>query len=402
MLLVPRRSGVGGATLGGLVAGWLVLAAACATAQSPTSAPAAAPLGSSPSAAPGGAAAQPVPGATNYDHPVWKQLIEAARREGKLVVAANPNPEIRERIPRYFKDRFGVEIEFVIGRSHELLTRLQSERASGLYTIDVVVSGGDSGSQMYSDGWLQPMRPLLVVPEVADPSLWRGNRLPFIDPEQQYSIQLEQSVTGIWVINPQLVNESEVRTLDDVVNPKWRGKISMEDPLVTGLGPNNAIYIYLEKGEHYFRKLFVDQEPAISREDRQKEDWLARGSHPISFGLAPKNVDQMVRQGLPAKNVGLLGGRGWLRGPSFALLSNAPHPASMALFTNWITSPEGMRMHAEAEQLVPMRKDVDHSWSPEVLVPKEGVDYLLNADDFTFLSDKKPGIMARIREILTK
>jgi hypothetical protein len=61
-----------------------------------------------------------------------------------------------------------------------------------------------------------------------------------------------------------------------------------------------------------------------------------------------------------------------------------------------------MHMHAEAEQLVPMRKDVEHSWSPEVLVPKEGVDYLLNADDFTFLTDKKPGIMARIREILAK
>jgi ABC-type Fe3+ transport system substrate-binding protein len=187
-----------------------------------------------------------------------------------------------------------------------------------------------------------------------------------------------------------------------MVHPRWKGKISMDDPLVTGSGPNNAIYMYLTKGEDYFRKLYVDQEPAISREDRQKEDWLARGSHPISYGMAPKNVDQLSRQGLPVKSLGLLDGRGWLRGPSMVVLRDAPHPASAALFVNWITSPDGLRVHAEAEQLVPMRKDVEHAWATDLLVPKEGVEYVLNGDDFTFLTDKKPAIMARIREILGK
>src|SRR5262245_18727611 len=110
--------------LSALVAASLVLLVACAPGQTPTQSGQA----TSP-AAPSTAPAPSTAGANDYDSPGWRQLIEPARREGKLVVAANPNPELRERIPRLFKDRFGVDIEFVIGRSNELLTRLQSERA---------------------------------------------------------------------------------------------------------------------------------------------------------------------------------------------------------------------------------------------------------------------------------
>src|SRR6266849_5357811 len=183
--------------------------------------------------------------ATGYDHPAWQQLIAAARNEGKLIMRGAPNPEAREDIPRAFKERFGVEIEWDSARASDLYSRLESERVSGLYSMDVVISGNDL-ALMLQKGWLEPLRPLLVVPEVSDPSAWRNNRLPFVDPEQQFMFQLERAVYGSWAINPQAVDESELRTLDDVLNPKWKGKLSVDDPTVAGLGELNAVYLYLE------------------------------------------------------------------------------------------------------------------------------------------------------------
>jgi len=339
-------------------------------------------------------------GATDYNDPVWKELIAAARAEGRVVVAVNPNPEITGRLPSTFKDRFGVDVELVAGRSGDLMTRLDAEHTAGLSTIDVAIAGGDSAARMYQNGWLQPIRPLLVAPTTADPSLWLDDRLPFLDPEEQLVLQLERTIQGSWFVNPEVVSESDVRTLDDLLDPRWKGKITMDDLTSAGLGQNNAAYLYLAKGDDFFRKLYVEQAPMVSRDDRQMEDWLVRGVYPISFGLAVKNEEQLKEMGLPIRNAGTLGGGGWVRGPSVSYLTNAPHPNAAKLFLNWLASQEGLRFHSEAEKLPPLRKDIDHPWATgDEQVPTAGRTYAMNADSFEFITVRKPPVMTRIREI---
>src|SRR5688572_18089469 len=156
-----------------------VVACGPAPAAPPKAAPAPAQSGGQPAAA---KPAEPSAGKVNYDHPAWKELIEAARREGKLILASGPSPETRLKLPAAFKERFGIEIEYLGGRSSELQTRLRGERSSGVYTVDVIIGGGDTTVNMHQDGWFAPIKPLLVVPEVRDPSVFRGGRLPFLDP----------------------------------------------------------------------------------------------------------------------------------------------------------------------------------------------------------------------------
>src|SRR5262245_43494350 len=170
----------------------------------------------------------------NYDAPEWQALIAAARQEGKVVLGSSPTPATRLKLPAAFKERFGVELEYLGGRSSDLQTRLRGERAAGIYTVDVLIGGADSSVSMHREGWYAPIRPLLVVPEVRDPTAFRDNRLPFIDPDEQSMFELESSVAGAWLVNPQVVSESELQTLEDLLNPKWKGKISAEDPTVPG------------------------------------------------------------------------------------------------------------------------------------------------------------------------
>jgi iron(III) transport system substrate-binding protein len=207
-------------------------------------------------------------------------------------------------------------------------------------------------------------------------------------------------VYGSWIINPQEVRESELRRLDDLLDPRWRGRISTDDPAGAGLGLAAATYLYLHKGEDYFRKLYVEQAPRPSRDDRQLEDWLVGGTQPITLGLAPKNAAQLAAQGLPVKDIGLLDGPGFVRGPLVALLANAPHPNASKLFLNWIASPAGLRVHAQAERLPPLRTDVDHPWIDGYQVPSPDVVYPYNADDFAFIAERKAAVLQRIRDLL--
>jgi hypothetical protein len=58
----------------------------------------------------------------------WSEIVAAAKREGKVVLAAAPDPLMRQAIPEKFTARFGVTVEYLGGRSSEMSTRLRAER----------------------------------------------------------------------------------------------------------------------------------------------------------------------------------------------------------------------------------------------------------------------------------
>ena len=72
----------------------------------------------------------------------WNALVAGARQEGKVVILAPPDQEVREALPGAFKARFGVTVEYIGGRSAESAAKLRAERAAGLYSVDVALSGG--------------------------------------------------------------------------------------------------------------------------------------------------------------------------------------------------------------------------------------------------------------------
>ena len=102
------------------------------------------------------------------------RVVEAAKKEGKVVVAGSPDPVMRNDIIPKFTARFGIPIEFIAGRSSQIAARVETERASGIFSIDVYLAGPDtSANELYNDKMIDPLRPLLVMPEVADGSKWK-------------------------------------------------------------------------------------------------------------------------------------------------------------------------------------------------------------------------------------
>jgi ABC-type Fe3+ transport system substrate-binding protein len=150
---------------------------------------------------------------------------------------------------------------------------------------------------------LAPLKPELILPEVTEGKYWMRGSLWFADPEQKYILRIFNTVRESFIINTDVVKEKDLRRYSDLLDPKWKGKMSFLDPSVAGTGGNQGAFLYEQFGEDFVRKLFVDQQPLISRERRQLTDGVLRGNYPITFGAEDGEIERLRAEGMPVKAI---------------------------------------------------------------------------------------------------
>src|SRR5688500_3144486 len=146
----------------------------------------------------------------------WNALTDAAKKEGKVVVAGSPDPVMRNEIIPKFKERYGIGVELLAGRSSEITARVKTERASGIYSVDVYLAGPDTTAvTLYGEKLIDPLLPLLVMPEVLDGTKWKRGKLWFADPEERFAARPFSSVATMLFINTDHVKPEEMRSAKD-------------------------------------------------------------------------------------------------------------------------------------------------------------------------------------------
>jgi iron(III) transport system substrate-binding protein len=336
----------------------------------------------------------------------WDETLAAAKKEGKVVVTGPPDAQVRKILPAAFKARYGITLEYIGGRSSELAAKLRSERSAGagLYTVDVMIGGAQTMSTiLYAEKMIDPIKPILILPEVVDGSKWKKGKVDFLDPEQQYVLRIVNTITPFVHINTQEVKPNEIRHSKDLLDPKWRGKLAFMDPTVPGTGSNTAAHMAAILGEDFLKRLYIDQKPMITRDTRQLTDWLARGNPPIVAGAEDEPVEKLRKDGLPLHAVYELsdlpatvtGGFGLV-----ALLKNAPHPNAAKVFVNWIASKEGQETFGRALGVAPVRTDIDATtFLPREMVPRSDVNYF-DTYDWEFTVTKKEKVRLYMKSLL--
>lgn len=188
---------------------------------------------------------------------------------------------------------------FIGGSGSVLVSKARTERHAGIYSLDVFLVGGidTAANVLYPEKMHDPLKPILILPEVTDPSKWKKGKLWFVDPEEKYVLRVFSSVRTLLHINTDYVRPEEIRSVNDLLNPKWKGKISTEDPTFGGSGSNQAAQFYFQLGEEFVKKIYIDQKPAFARERRQVVDWLARGTYPICLGCRSDEVTALRKEG---------------------------------------------------------------------------------------------------------
>jgi iron(III) transport system substrate-binding protein len=315
----------------------------------------------------------------------WDETVAAAKKEGKLIIAGTPKPTTRNEIVPKFMARYGIPVEFIAGRSGDIAERTRVERAAGIYSLDVYLAGADTMfNVLYPDKFIDPLKPLMILPEVADGSKWKGGKAPFTDPEGQYVLRPFNSVESMVYINADYVKPEEMRAAKDLLNPKWKGKISTEDPTVdSGAGSIRAVLFHTQLGADFTRKLYRDQQPRLSRDRREMIDWLARGTAPICLTCRADDAEQLQKEGFKLVEVYDLSDlENFVTSPPFllAVANKAPHPNAARVFANWIASKEGLELYSRSYGAATNRTDVDESFLDPRVLPRPGVHYIDDSD----------------------
>jgi iron(III) transport system substrate-binding protein len=338
--------------------------------------------------------------------PGWDKLVADAKKEGKVVIIAPSDPQVREAIPAAFKAKYGITVEYLGGRSSDMAARLRTERQSGIYTIDVALSGTlTMASIFYGEKMLDPLRPALIDPEVTDGSKWKSGKLWFIDPEDKYILRIFNTRTPMFYLNTKYVKPEEIQSAQDLLNPKFQGKIVTSDPTLPGIGSSDSARFYIQYGEDFVKKLYIDQKTVLSRDRRQIGDGLARGAWPIAMGAEDEEMVKLQKEGFPIHRVYSLKGMSDIVSPSeghVGVFNNAPHPNAARLFANWIASKEGLEIYARNRGCSPTRNDIDEtSFLDPEMIAKSDVEYF-DSYNWEFVLNTKEKIRLRVKEMLGK
>ena len=312
----------------------------------------------------------------------WDDARAKAKTEGKVVVLGPPGDQIRDAITTGFAKAFpDISIEFSGARGGELATRIKAERDADIYSVDILINGTSTANAYFKPmKSLDPIQPELILPEVIDAKKWRDNRLEFSDRSTHLDLLFATQNNVPVIYNPKQVKPEEVDELYKLLDPKWKGKIAVQDPIPSGTG--NGVFRWAwhvlgpEKAKDYYTKMRA-QAGAIDRDQRRQIEWVAQGKFPVH--LAPGTVMyQLEKRGLKFGVIPFFKDYGSYLTPGFGsvmVMNKSPHPNAGKVFLNWLLSKEGQTVFSKGMGYVSRRVDVSSAHVPSYWVPQNGVKY---------------------------
>lgn len=306
----------------------------------------------------------------------WDKILAEAKKEGKVVVYTSAGSEVGNKLGKAFKDKYGISADFIQGRGSELTPKLLTERKAGIYAVDAYVSGMGTSLffQLKPAEALDPIEPLLILSEVTEPGVW-FNGLGWIDKEKT-ALAFAAYVSNSVSVNSLQVAEGDIRSYRDILNPRWRKKIVMNDPLPTGTGQRFIGFLMETMGIDYLRGL-ANQEPVIVRDQRLQVEWLAHNKYAVATTPKPEILQEFIQAGAPIRNMVMEEGEAITAGGGvISIINKAPHPEAAIIFLNWLLSKDGQYVYSQAMGIQSRRLDVSTDHLNPVVIRRPGVKYL--------------------------
>lgn len=332
----------------------------------------------------------------------WKNVREAARKEGTLILYTVVQPTVRQVMVENFERMAGIKVEIVTGRGGEISTKLLNERRAGLYLGDVYLGGTTTiFTQLKPAGVLSPVLPALFLPEVVNSKLWYKGVLPFMDKEQlvlQTRYNAGASMMDV-AFSLKEVKKEELTSWYDLLKPKYKGRMNLQDPTTAGKGGKfiNKALTYFGLDWDYMKAL-AKQEPVVTRDQRIMIEWVVKGKHIIAINPHNeqfeifKEAGAEINQTIFKETKDILGGGDY----NIAMIDKPSHPNAAKLFANWFLSKEGQTAIIRAARTQSAREDTPTDHLTEDRIRKIGVDYPVETEEFILNEEKLRPITIQI------
>jgi ABC-type Fe3+ transport system substrate-binding protein len=301
----------------------------------------------------------------------WKKIVEAAKKEGKIVAGGPPTAVLRQKYKETFEKKFGLELELLSAPGPQNAGRAAAEFKAGVSYFDVLHAGSGTLEPLMYENMLALFSDYMILEEVKDPRQWWGGHAWEDNVKTNrfiYSFTADFSTPPFY--NAELLKPADISSYDDLLNPKWKGKIGFFEPRIPSAGQGLWGFLMKIKGKEFLQKL-AEQNLFISRDGKQLADGLAKGTLVIGLGLSQRFVDPYVNAGLPIKPLlsikeGLGGSNGF---GTVAVMKNAPHPNAAKVYINWLLGKEGQDLYSRALTQGTRRLDVDTKWLAKFNTP---------------------------------
>lgn len=325
----------------------------------------------------------------------WDAVVAAAEKEGELNISGPAGKIWRDELMEFQKAYPKIKINVTPAASRDFWPRLIKEREVGQNLWDLRVGGGDTQVyQLAEKGELANIRPMLILPEVADENNWYGGfDHMYTDNARKTALTFGVYSSPLAHYNPKFVKEGEIKSFKELLDPKWKGKIAMVDPRGGATAVAMAI-VYQKFGPEFINELFVKQQPVIVTNPRQILDWFIAGKYPIAIGIPNSSVQQFAQSGVTIEMGEISGLDIWSVGVcGIQVMEPRPHPNATTVFINWLLTKDVQTRIMTAVKLNSRRKDVPISY------PEGQIDWARYKDYISGQSEDLTEAMSEFKKL---
>jgi len=254
----------------------------------------------------------------------WDKVIAAAKQEGSVMVYG-AGPVLRALVTQFGK-KYGINAQMLDARASETRERVRTEQVTGRVNADVYTSGAVTTTNMEREGRFIPHGPLPNLSKLQAPFADDGTLVP-------YTANVLTALVNSNLVKP----GEEPKSWKDLLDPKWTGKVLLDEPRTGGVGYVFFAVTYEKFGREYQEK-FAALKPVIAPNPAVAARRLATGEFPLYVGFAFHEYKEL--KGLPVRVV-LPEEGGMYSTLNAAMVKGGPRPNAARLFLNFMLDDEG-------------------------------------------------------------
>src|SRR5262245_64118509 len=253
-----------------------------------------------------------------------QRLVEGAKKEGTLTIYTSATVDDMAALTSAFEKKYGIKVNVWRASSENIIQRAATEARGNRFDVDVFETDGVAMEALYREKLFQEVKsPYLaeLMPEAILPhKQWIGDRV--------------QIFTAAY--NTRLVKKEDLpKTYDDLVNPKYKGKLGIEaadhdwfSAVVSDMGE--------ETGLKLFREIVAKNGLSVRKGHTLPANRVVSGEVPLALTTYLYKVLQLKNDKAPIDylvlppEIARAQGTGMARKP--------PHPHAAVLFIDFLLS----------------------------------------------------------------
>src|SRR5688572_9130049 len=261
---------------------------------------------------------------------VTPQLIEAAKKEGKVIWYTSVDLPLAEKVAKSFEAKYpGVSVRVERTGAERVFQRIAQEYGSNIRAVDLV----NSSDAAHFIVWKRQNMLEAYLPE----DVAKFYPAEHKDPDGTFaSFRVWACIIAY---NTSLVKaEDAPKSFAELLDPKWKAKMVKAHPAYSGTIMTATYQMQRDLGWGYFEKLAQQNVMQVqSSADPPKR--LSLGERAVMADGNEYNIFQLMETGKPVAPIYASEGSPLIVGPT-GMFKGAPNPNAAKLFCNYSFTPE--------------------------------------------------------------